>query len=90
MGRGPEDRRLEDIEERRVGDLVIRIDRLLCVGFGDCMEPAPAPFEFDAEGIATFAAEAEGLSRESVLAACEACPVDAISVVDDGGTQLVP
>lgn len=81
---------MEDIEERRVGDLVVRIDRLLCVGFGDCMEPPPAPFEFDADGIATFAGTVEELSRESVLAACEACPVDAISVVNGEGTQLVP
>ena len=81
---------MEDIEERRVGDLVVRIDRLLCVGFGDCMEPPPAPFEFDAEGIATFVDSVDRIPRTALLDACEACPVDAISVCDADGNQLLP
>lgn len=81
---------MEDIDERRVGDLVVRIDRLLCVGFGDCMEPPPPAFRFDAEGIATFVDSVGELPRPIVLDACEACPVDAISVFDADGNQLVP
>lgn len=81
---------MAEMEERRVGGLTVRIDRLLCVGFGDCMEPPPAAFEFDGEGIATFTDAADHLSRSAVLAACEACPVDALTVFDDDGTQLVP
>ena len=37
---------------RMVGGLTVAIDRLLCVGFGDCIEEAPDAFEFDDEGIA--------------------------------------
>lgn len=81
---------MEDIDEREIAGLTVRIDRLLCVGFGDCMEPAPAPFEFDDDGIATFVDAARGLSRQAILAACDACPVDAISVFDGQGTRLVP
>lgn len=81
---------MRDIEERELGDLRIRIDRLLCVGFGDCMEPSPAPFEFDADGIATFTEGAVALDRPAILRACEACPVDALTVFDRDGEQLVP
>ena len=44
-----------DTIERRVGDLTVRIDRLLCVGFADCLDEAPGAFVLDDEGIAAFA-----------------------------------
>ena len=81
---------MEAMEERRIGGLVVRIDRLLCVGFGDCIEEAPGAFEFDGEGIATFGEEADDTGRERVLEACRACPVDALIVLDEDGAQLVP
>ena len=81
---------VSDIDERRTGDLLIRIDRDLCVGFGDCIEAAEAAFELDDEGIATFRAGIGQVDRETLLAACDECPVDAISVLDADGTQLVP
>ncbi len=76
-------------EERQVGALKIRIDRELCVGFGDCVTGAPEAFELDAEGLAVFK-QPELVERERLLAACEACPVDALTVWDETGAQLVP
>jgi ferredoxin len=76
-------------EERQLGCLRIRIDRELCVGFGDCVNGAPDAFELDAEGLAVFK-QPEAVPRERLLAACEACPVDAITVWDETGAQLVP
>lgn len=81
---------MSDFEERTIGDLTIRIDRLLCVGFGDCIELAPEAFEFDGEGIATLKEGVNGDRREELLAACESCPVDALVVLDAEGEQLVP
>ena len=81
---------MSDIQERRAGDLLIQIDRNLCVGFGDCIELAEAAFELDDEGIAVFRDGVDGVDRETLLAACDECPVDAITVLDSGGTQLVP
>jgi ferredoxin len=75
--------------ERRVGDLTVRIDRLLCVGFGDCIEMAPDAFEFDAEGIVRFKATIDNVGRERLILACDVCPVDALSVFDADGRQLV-
>jgi ferredoxin len=78
-----------DFEERQVGGLRIRIDRGLCVGFGDCIEGAPGAFVLDDEGLAVFK-EPESVARERLLAACDACPVDAITVWDEQGAQVVP
>ena len=81
---------MSDIQERHVGDLLIQIDRDLCVGFGDCIEAAEAAFELDDEGIAVCREGIDKVDRETLLAACDECPVDAISVFDSDGTQLVP
>jgi ferredoxin len=76
-------------EERLVGDLKVRIDRDLCVGFGDCINGAAEAFVLDADGIATFL-EPETVDRKRLLEACDACPVDALTVWDQSGTQIVP
>jgi len=81
---------MEHVTERKVGDLTVRIDRTICVGFGDCVTAAPQAFEQDAEGIAELRAEADAVDRERLLEACAACPVDAIIVLDAEGNQLVP
>lgn len=74
----------EDVEERRIGGVTVRIDRLLCVGFGDCIDVAPRLFRLDDEGIAVFEEGTDDAPRELLEAACESCPVDAISIVDGG------
>lgn len=78
-----------DTDTRQVGDLKVQIDRTLCVGFGDCVKAAPEAFALDSETLAVFVAP-EGVTRERLLEACDACPVDAITVWDAGGRQLVP
>jgi ferredoxin len=83
---------VQDHIERQVGDLLIRIDRLLCVGFGDCIEVAPEVFEFDSEGIVRFRddADAATVERARLITSCDICPVDALMVFDASGAQLVP
>jgi ferredoxin len=81
---------LSEIDERRLGDVTVRIDRHLCVGFGDCIDLAPEVFELDADGIAVVRPEAESVTRELLVSACKACPVDALVVLDDEGVQLAP
>lgn len=78
-----------DPEERRVGGLRIRIDRGLCVGFADCIEAAPEAFALDGENVVVFT-EPERVERERLVAACDACPVDALTVWDADGAQIVP
>ena len=81
--------RTDDYEERLVGDLRIRIDRTLCVGFADCVEAAPGGFLVAEDGIAVFL-DPERLDRATLVGACDVCPVDAITVWDQAGTQIVP
>jgi ferredoxin len=80
---------MSDFVERQVGDLLVRIDRTLCVGFGDCITEAPEAFVLDDSGTAVFV-NPSGVERERLLRACDACPVDAITVWNSAGTQIVP
>jgi ferredoxin len=79
-----------DITERKIGDLTVRIDRSLCVGFGDCVDPAADVFALDDEEIAVFKEPAGPVNREQLLKVCDVCPVDALEVWDEEGNQLVP
>ena len=78
------------IVERKVGDIVVRIDRTLCVGFGDCMEVAPEAFAFDDDGIVRFLDGIDGVDRDRIIQACDICPVDALAVLNEDGDIIVP
>ena len=81
---------MSGIVERRVAGLVVRIDRHLCVGFGDCVDEAPESFELDEEGVVVLRDHADPPGRERLIRACESCPVDALTLLDGDGTQLAP
>lgn len=81
---------MQDQVERKVGGLTIRIDRLLCVGFGDCIEAAAEGFVFDQDGIVAFRDGIDSVTRERLILACDICPVDALTLLDEEGRQLVP
>ena len=49
----------------------------------------PEAFELDEEGVAVFT-RPETVEPERLLAACRACPVDALVVLDAHGRQVVP
>lgn len=74
---------------RRVGGLTVTIDRLLCVGFGDCLDEAPEAFAFDDEGIAILT-DPDAVERDRLIRACEICPVDAITITDEQGRRIAP
>lgn len=80
---------MEAVAEQTVTGLKVRIDRLLCVGFGDCIDVAPELWEFDDEGIVTFREPIPDIQRERLVTSCEVCPVDALSVHEDG-KRIVP
>ena len=77
------------LQERIVHGLRVVIDRDQCLGFGDCVKEAPEGFELDDATVAVFL-DPEAVERERLLRACDACPVDAITVWDSEGRQLVP
>jgi ferredoxin len=81
---------MADYLDRRVGGLTIRIDRTLCVGFGDCIEEAPETFVLDDEGLVRFRDAAALPERERLIRACDVCPVDALSILDAEDRSIVP
>lgn len=81
---------MTDVVEQDVGGLTVRIDRLLCVGFGDCIEVAPELFELDGDDIVVFREPLPEIERERLMTSCDICPVDALSIHDADGEQLVP
>ena len=74
--------------EREAHGLRIVIDRDLCVGFADCIAEAPLAFDLDEEGIAVFV-DPEAAAKDELLQACATCPVDAITVFEDG-VAIIP
>ena len=80
---------MADFDERVVGGLRVRIDRTLCVGFGDCVKESPDAFALHEENLVVFAAP-ESVTREALLRACASCPVDALTVWAEDGRQVVP
>lgn len=76
-------------EERMVAGLRVRIDRTLCVAFETCIDVAPQVFRFDEEGIVSFVAGDHDVTRERLIEACNACPVDALSLFDGDGADLL-
>ena len=79
----------DEFHERVVGGLRVRIDRTLCVGFGDCVTASPDAFILDDADIVVFRAP-ESVDRGCLLRACASCPVDALTVWDESGEQVVP
>jgi ferredoxin len=78
-----------DLLEREIDGVLVRIDRLLCVGFESCAVIAPTVFQLDADGLAVFST-APSCGRDRILEACRSCPVDALTALDQNGRQLVP
>jgi ferredoxin len=80
---------VSEVVERTVGDVRLVIDRSLCVGFAQCVDVAEEAFELDDDDIVKFGSP-ERVSRERLLEACKACPVEALRVFDRDDAQLVP
>jgi ferredoxin len=76
-------------DERTVGQLRVRIDRTLCVGFGDCVTAAPQAFVLGEDDVVLFLSP-ESVNPLQLVRACASCPVDAITVWDEAGNILAP
>lgn len=81
---------MSETQERMIDGYRVVIDRSLCVGFGDCVQAGPEIFDLDGDNVATFVESPRPTGAEQVLAACRACPVDALSVWDRNGRLLLP
>ena len=80
---------MPDFLERKIGARTIRIDRTTCIGTANCAKVAPEIFVLDDERIVTFVEPSGDVEPDRVVEACDVCPVDALSVFDSDGRQLV-
>jgi ferredoxin len=69
---------MPDLEERRIGTLMITIDRMNCIGSKNCVKVAPEVFQLGDDGIITFTREAPAIERDRLIEACQVCPVEAL------------
>jgi ferredoxin len=68
---------------------LIKIDRSLCTGYGECVGIAPEVFRLGDDNISVVV-DADAADDETVLDAARACPVDAITVFDEFEDQIWP
>lgn len=69
---------MSDLEERRIGDLTVTIDRMTCIGSRNCVKLAPTVFRLGEDGIVTFTQDSPDIGRDQLVEACLICPVDAL------------
>lgn len=81
---------VQDLKDCMVSGLNVRIDRTRCIATTNCIKLAPELFELDDERIVTFRQDAQEPEQQALIEACDACPVDALSVFDGSGRQIVP
>ncbi len=67
----------------------IKIDRRLCSGYAECVGIAPEVFQLGDDDICVIV-DPESDDDEAILDAARACPVDAITLLDEFDEQVWP
>ena len=80
---------MTDIIERKFGELTVRIDRGVCISSESCIEAAPEIFYLDDEIRANFKESSFPVDVEKLIEACRVCPMDALSITDEAGQEIV-
>ena len=67
----------------------IKIDRSVCTGYAECVGLAPEVFRLGDDNV-SIVVDPEGTDDEAILDAARACPVDAITLIDEFEEQVWP
>jgi ferredoxin len=67
----------------------LKVDRSLCTGYAECVDIAPEVFALGGDNVCLIM-DPEAADDEVVLDAARACPVDAITVIDEYEEQVWP
>lgn len=70
--------------------LQIHVDRNLCIGAASCVAVAPKMFALDNEAKAILLPTSGEEPFQSAVDAAKSCPVAAIIIKDEAGTQIFP
>ncbi|OHA61859.1 MAG: hypothetical protein A2117_01685 [Candidatus Wildermuthbacteria bacterium GWA2_46_15] len=74
----------------RVGNLIIEVDRDLCIGAGTCSAIAPLAFALDNDGKSIILETVDGVQTDLLLEAARSCPVIAIIMKKENGEKVFP
>jgi len=75
---------------KKINNWTVRIDRDLCIGAASCIAVAPKAYALDGEAKAIILDTAGEEADETILDSAKACPVAAIIITDEDGSQLYP
>jgi len=67
----------------------VKVDKEKCIGTGNCIDLAPAVFEFDAEGKSSVV-NVSGADEKTLKEAAQSCPVEAITLIGEDGRRIWP
>jgi len=73
-----------------IQDLVVHVDRDLCIGAATCVAIAPKTFTMDSEAKAIILNTATSENREDIIDAARGCPTSAIIIEDKSGNRVFP
>jgi ferredoxin len=81
---------MNDIVEKKISDLTVKIERVSCIASKNCIRVAPDFFELDDENICSFKVPSAEKNEEIIKEACSVCPVNALYIFDKEDKQIVP
>jgi ferredoxin len=81
---------MNDLIEKKISGLTIKIDRSTCIATTNCIKVAPDVFELDDENISSFKEVETEIEEDRLIESCSVCPVNALYALDKEGNQLVP
>lgn len=81
---------MSEFEERKISGCTVQIDKNRCITEENCISVAPEVFELDEGQVVTFVDDPEDIDPFFLEDACRVCPVDALTLIDEDGNQLVP
>ncbi len=74
----------------QVNNLIVKVDRDLCIGTQNCVDVAGKTFILDKEGISSILNTAEQEEERLIIEAAQGCPMNAIFITDKDGNPIYP
>jgi ferredoxin len=74
----------------QVKNLIITVDRNLCIGTQQCVDVAGKTFTLDNEGVSSILMTADQEEEKLIIQAAQGCPMNAISITDKDGNPVYP
>lgn len=77
----------KSLKQGKIAKIVV--DRDTCIGAAPCIAIAPGVFQLDEENKA-YVVDMTAADDDTILLAAQSCPVQAIKLYDEEGSQVYP